>query len=197
MGETAKMTQTFNLEVYLLVFIRMVLGLTFSLSALGKATNIPAFIDAIRKFRLLPGWSIRWAGYLFLISEASVVIFIAIGGDLLLPGIILAGLLLLVFSGALATVLVRKLEIACNCFGPSANPVSGYDLVRNGLLFLCAVAAPFLLFFSDGSRSGITPLEFVLAGLWALVYTIITLNLSEFLPLLKSSKQHSGPEGGK
>ena len=58
------------------------------------------------------------------------------------PGGVAALVLLAVFSALLAGVVRRGVTVGCNCFGAArAGPVSGVDLLRNGLLAALAAAA--------------------------------------------------------
>jgi Methylamine utilisation protein MauE len=57
-------------------------------------------------------------------------------------GGVLAALLLLVFSAAIAVTLRRGQTPTCHCFGQrSAQPIGTDTLVRNGVLFVLAIVA--------------------------------------------------------
>jgi hypothetical protein len=54
---------------------------------------------------------------------------------------VLAGVLLIVFSLAIATRLAQGRRPPCACFGASSRPISAWTLVRNACLLVLAVAA--------------------------------------------------------
>src|ERR1700737_4006721 len=123
---------------YILAFCRVTTGLVFAISSLSKARDIPTFKQAVLGFRLLPQHLSGPLAILFLCGEFTVVLLVTIGGSLLLSGFVLATLLLLIFCGALASVLARRLQTACNCFGSSEKNVSSADIWRNLGFILCA-----------------------------------------------------------
>ena len=58
------------------------------------------------------------------------------------PGGVAALVLLAAFSALLTGAVRRGVTVGCNCFGAArVEPVSGVDLLRNGLLALLAAAA--------------------------------------------------------
>jgi len=121
----------------------------------------------------------------FLCSEFAVVLLVTIGGPLLLSGFARATLLLLIFCGALASVLARRLQTACNCFGSSEKNVSSADIWRNLGFILCAsVGCGALTWTRDAS---ISPggIEWLLASLGALVFVLIWIQLGEIVQLFR------------
>ena len=124
--------------LYLQIFCRVVIGLVFTISFLGKAFHLSSFQRSILAFNILPARFSRPAALLFLSGEGAVVILVGVGGSLLGLAFVLAILLLLVFSCALLSVLIRKLQTSCNCFGPTEKQVSSADIWRNIGFLLCA-----------------------------------------------------------
>ncbi len=116
---------------YVAALCRIVIGLAFSWSFMGKIRQPQAFVQTIRSFRLLPVAGPPLAAALFLIAEGAIVGCMTLGAGWVGPGFALAGGLLLLFTGALMTVLVRRQATSCNCFGPSDQPVVPLDVVRN------------------------------------------------------------------
>src|SRR5690348_3348391 len=123
--------------IYLLAFCRVVIGLVFAISSLGKARDLAQFQEAIAGFRLLSRRMSNLAAFLFLGGECTVVALMVIGGPFLFPGFALAILLLLLFCTALASVLIRRIQTACNCFGSTRKPVTRVDIWRNLGFLLC------------------------------------------------------------
>lgn len=132
------------MDAYILVFCQIVIGCMFALSAVGKIRDMKAFEKSIQGFQLVPKAVVKPAAILFVVSEIIVVVLLIVGGAVLLWGFVLASLLLALFSGALFSVLQRKLDVSCGCFGASEQPVSYYDIVRNGGFMVCALGGAWL-----------------------------------------------------
>src|SRR5215831_15640120 len=141
--------------IYLLAFCRVAIGLVFALSCFSKARDIGQFQQAIYGFHLLSRRMSNLAALLFLCGEIAVVLFMLIGGPLLLYGFTLSILLLLIFCAALASVLVRKLYTPCYCFGTSAKPVTQADIWRNVGFLLCAGGGCEALIWTRGAQAGL------------------------------------------
>src|SRR5579859_188906 len=114
--------------VYLLTFCRVAVGLVFAVSSASKLFTLSQFQQTIAHFGLLPNRLHGIAALLFLSGEIGVVALVALGGQWLFSGFVLALVLFLVFCGALASVVVRKIQTPCNCFGASAKPVTPMDI---------------------------------------------------------------------
>ncbi|NOK60023.1 MAG: hypothetical protein GFH27_549291n216 [Chloroflexi bacterium AL-W] len=127
------------MDAYMLVFCQIVVGCVFAFSAVGKVRDMRAFEESIQGFQLVPKVTVKPAAILFVIVEIVVVILLIVGGTALFWGFVLASLLLALFSGALFSVLQRKLDVSCGCFGASEQRVSYYDMVRNGGFMVCAI----------------------------------------------------------
>ena len=167
---------------YLLAFCRIAIGLLFVVSAIGKLRDFAAFRSSVAGFELLPrAWSGRAAVGL-LGTELGVVLLLAAGGPLLPVGLSLAALVLLGFSAALVAVLRRGLKVACNCFGPTTRRVSAYDVVRNLVLFACAVLGAWALV---ASRQGLSATEVVLVALMAGCFVALLTQLGDVAETLR------------
>lgn len=168
------------LPAYLLAFCRAVIGLVFLVSFASKALNLYDFERTIASFAVLPkGWS-KLAAVCFLVGEIAVAILMTLGGQILLLGFALAILLLLVFTAALGLVLVRRLRVSCNCFGPSSRLVSPYDICRNLGFIVCAVAGLTVLNVNPGDLHW---LQWLLIGLVAAVVAAVWINLRDIAHL--------------
>src|ERR1051326_7881489 len=140
------------IALYVLAFCRIATGLVFAFSGMGKARDFSQFKTTIANFRLLPRPLHAPAAFFFLSAEFAVVVLVALGEPLLPFGFGLAILLLLLFCGALASVLARGLRTACNCFGTSKQPVTVADVWRNLGLVLCAALGWSILLWTQGMR---------------------------------------------
>jgi hypothetical protein len=169
----------------LFAFCRLVLGFVFALSLIGKLRNIQAFRQTILTFRLLPEWLVGTATWLFLGSEFLVVLGSILGNEFLFPTFLLAALLLLLFSGAMASVLVRQIRTSCNCFGKSDKPVAVTDLWRNGGLLCCALGGCALLFWLPQAHDQLTIVAWFLAGVAAIVFVAFWLYLGDLVALFQ------------
>jgi len=161
------------------------IGLVFAISSFGKVRNIQKFKQAILHFQLLPSHLSYPLAVLFLSGELAVVLFVIIGGPLLLPGFILATLLLLIFCGALASILVRRIQTACNCFGSNEKNVSYTDLWRNLGFILCASLGYETLIWTQGAPVRLGGVEWLLTSLGALVFVLIWIELGEIVQLFR------------
>jgi hypothetical protein len=170
----------------LLAFCRLVLGFVFALSLLGKLRNVQKFRQTILNFRQLPDWLVGGATPLFLGCEFLVVLGIMLGGMFLFPTFLLAALLLILFSGAMASVLVRQIRTACDCFGKSDKPVSVEDLWRNGGFLCCALGGCVFLRWSPQEYDHLTLVGWFLAGAAATVFVALWLYIGDLVALFQS-----------
>jgi uncharacterized membrane protein YphA (DoxX/SURF4 family) len=171
--------------LYLLVFCRVAIGLVFLISTLGKARDLAGFQQTIRTFNLLPRRLSGPAALLFVCSEAIVVILIALGGVLLLPGFLLALGLLLLFCVALASVLARNIQTSCHCFGASKTPVSSLELWRNVGFILCALGGCLALLWAKDTAPSLSLPEWFLPGLAAALFVLLWSQLGEIAQLFR------------
>lgn len=170
---------------YILAFCRVAVGLLFLASFLGKIRDLEAFRLAIVKFHLLPEQMSQATALLILGGELLIVLCLLVGGVLLLPGFVLAVILLCVFSSAIVHALVRKHRIACNCFGNSEKELSPINLYRNAGLLLCAAGGYSV---QSGWQTGLQPLswlQWLLVALGAAVFVLLWTQLEEVVQLFR------------
>ena len=170
---------------YLLIFFRIVIGIVFFVSALGKLRNFSEFTQTIQRFQILPRMLISPSTWLFISCEITVVILLVLGKQFLVFGFVLAGLLLLIFSMALLSVLIRKISTPCNCFGAGKNPVSVYDIVRNIIFILCALGGWSLYMGSSANYGTPNLLDWILIGFAASAFVMAIVNLGEIVKVFK------------
>jgi len=169
-----------NPASYLLAFSRIVTGFVFALSGFAKLRNFQAFEQAISNFRVLPKNFEKPSAFLVILGELTVVLGMLLGGGFLLPAFWLAFLLLLVFSIALLTVLFRKLQTSCNCFGVSDKAVSGFDVVRNLGFMICALAGWLSL---PNAQANLETFKCILLGLMAITFSVMWIKLGDLAEL--------------
>lgn len=173
--------------LYLLTFCRIVIGLVFSTSFVGKVRNTSQFKQTIQNFNLL---SMRFSGtavIVFLSSEFAIVVCMIFGGTVLIPGFLLTTILLTVFCAALASVLVRGLHISCNCFGANTAQVSIFDIWRNIGFILCALIGCTVLSVSVQQQESLGPGEWGLLSLVAITFVMIWTQLGEIIHIFRGA----------
>lgn len=175
--------------VHLLLFSAVTTALAFALSSAGKATSRAAFEQAIRDLRLVSPRLTKPVALAVLAAESAVVVLIVLGGlvpgtALLRAGFLLALGLLVLFTAVLISTLARRLAASCACFGATTKPVSGWDVIRNGGLLLCAGAG----YWSAVEPSAFGPLplaEWGLVAVVAVIFVLIWVQLGEIAQVFK------------
>lgn len=168
---------------YLIVFSRLVIGITFAMSVVGKLRDFSAFKASVENFRLLPKALVLPVAILGILFEITVILFIVLGNQFLLIGFGIALMLLLIFTIALISLLIRNIKVSCNCFGKTKDPVSGYDVVRNIVFIACALAGLFASI--QAVATNMTYVEIGMLMLFAFIFTLLNINLSQIAALFK------------
>ncbi len=163
--------------IFFLALCRFILGLTFLISFYRKATNFEEFKYSFGGFQILPNNLIRPAVYLVLAGELVLVGLFILGGDFLSVAFPVALLVLLIFTVAMLSVIVRKIENPCSCFGATDNLISNYDMLRNLGFMLCAGIGWHLVEESPTLQIG----EWLLIGLIAAVFVAVWIRLRHIL----------------
>ncbi|MFQ5614986.1 MAG: MauE/DoxX family redox-associated membrane protein [Anaerolineales bacterium] len=172
------------LSAYALAFCRMVIGMVFAWSLVGKVRDVRAFEQTITRFQVLPErWS-RLAAGLVLGGEGAVVGAMGVGGVFLKWGFLLAASLLVVFCAALALVLRRQIHTSCRCFGATGKLVSGHDIVRNSGFIFCALGGCGVLVRTSVNVSPSWP-EWALTGVIAGIFVAVWAQMREIVALFR------------
>lgn len=166
-----------------LTFCRWAIGLTFAVSALGKARTLGAFRAAVADFGVLPRRAEGPVALATVAAEGLVVLLVALGRGWAAAGFVLALLLLAVFSAVLAAALRRKAGVACTCFGASERQISWYDVARNGCLALCCAAGLASWSAATGGRPELALI--VALALMAATFLALVSNLQDIVELLR------------
>lgn len=122
----------------LTVVLRTVLSLVFLGAGISKALDPASFALAIERYRLLP-WPLCATLALYL-PWLEILAALGLWRRSTQAGayLLLAGLSAL-FFGALASALMRGLDISCGCFGENHETSLGWALARAGLLTIVAI----------------------------------------------------------
>ncbi|MFE4605217.1 MauE/DoxX family redox-associated membrane protein, partial [Kitasatospora indigofera] len=124
---------------YLELAFRSVVTIVFAASAVGKARAPQEFAAAVREMRVAPE---RLTGRIVLavpLLEAALAAAVWVPAAAPWAYALAAGLTA-VFTAVLVSVIRRRIDTACSCFGVSATPVGTAHVVRNCLLFAVAAA---------------------------------------------------------
>lgn len=179
-----------NIAAYTLAFCQTVTGLLFLTSSISKLRDIHGFIGTIHRFRLVNPYFDRPIAFAFLAGELLVVILMVVGGPILAWGFLLATFLLILFSGALISVLMRKIQTSCNCFGSSEKQVTRYDVIRNVAFVLCAGTGFFLLTQNGGANtSTLSLIDWILVCLVSILFVVIWIQSGEIIQFLSASNK--------
>jgi len=168
---------------YVLAFCRVAIGLLFLFSGMGKLRDLSQFQQTITNFRLLPAQMSYPTSLLFVSAEVAVVPLVALGGRFLLPGFLLALLLLLIFVGALISVLLRKIQTPCNCFGSNEKSVTQADIWRDTVFLLCALGGSVLTLGRMG-REQLELLTWLLIAGMAIIFVLTASFLDDIVQLI-------------
>ncbi len=138
----AKVTQVLS-NKWLILAIRLILGVTFIWASIDKIANPGGFAVSIYNYRMLPHETINLMAIVMPWLELVTGLLI-IAGILMRGSAFWIGLMLLVFIIALSSALHRGLDISCGCF--SVEGGHGVDtglLIRDILMFFGALIVMF------------------------------------------------------
>ncbi|WP_152990667.1 MauE/DoxX family redox-associated membrane protein [Sphaerimonospora mesophila] len=179
------------IEVYGLLFSRVVVGIIFGMAVLAKARDLSAFENAMVELIRLPSRYSRLVALVVMAGESAAAALM-FGNTLLLSlGFGLASTLLLAFTIALIMALLQKRRVSCGCFGSHSRSISFYDVIRNVGVLGCALLGTFLLSLGSGSGGGI--LEGVIASTIAAIFVTLLLHLREIVLLAQPMPGTSTP----
>lgn len=169
--------------IYLLAFCKITLGLLFLISFLSKLNSFSQYVATVSDFQLLPKSFTQLAAVLVLISELLIVLFLF---KWQVVAFCLASILLVIFSAAFASVLVRNIQTTCNCFGTSQHPISQVDLLRNFGFLLCSCGGGWLATKPEITVS-LAPLHLGIIGLIAFAFVLLWAQLGEIYRLFQTN----------
>lgn len=126
---------------WLVLTCRLVVGGIYIYASLDKLGDPSGFAEAIFNYRLLPYAVLHPAAHLLpvleLIVGAALVLGVGRRGAALI-----AAVLTVVFVAAIASALMRNLDISCGCFHTDGGHQVGLDLLGRDLILLLLCVPP-------------------------------------------------------
>ncbi len=117
----------------IVIISQMILGTLFIAASWGKIIDPSTFTQSIIKYRILsPGLS-EIAAYVLPWTELVLGVMIVLNIKSRFSSALI-GIILLVFIGALASTLIRGLDINCGCFMNQAPSSSGNSHVWSAII---------------------------------------------------------------
>lgn len=128
----------------LVLLCRLVLGIVFIVSALGKLLDPPDFAHAAAAFRILPAQTVNLFAMIMPWVEMICGALLIVNRKVPAAALILASLNV-VFIAVIVSAMVRGLDIDCGCFSLLAKEKAGLSiwLIVRDLVFL-ALCLPLL-----------------------------------------------------
>jgi hypothetical protein len=171
------------------------LWVVFAVSAAGKSTGVRrqgAFAESLRPLALIPERLL--APTALAVTGAEIVVVagltwaflgIATGSagtrSVAIAALVLAAALLAVLTGGIAVALNRGTTASCACFGAAERPLSRRHLVRNGVLFLIAVAGAGVA--GQVPVAAVDPPAVLLAGATGAVGALVLIRFDDLVDL--------------
>jgi len=143
---------------YLLFFLRILLGSLFIYSAVTKIVDTSYFVKSIENYKLLPSESLNIIAMIIPALELIVGVFLLLG-VFVKESALVGSILMIIFILAVATALVRGLDIDCGCFGTAGGSRVGLlklfenFLILAGYLWLTKTGSDFLAVIKDNVRT--------------------------------------------
>ncbi len=126
---------------YLFLFLRLILGVIFLISAALKFSSPIDFAEAILNYQVF-GFVLSHLGAIIVPTVEAIVGMLLLTGFWLKEALILTVSLYLVFDVMIFQAFLRGLDVACGCFNPTdQNPIDIKKLMENFLLTISALTA--------------------------------------------------------
>ncbi len=119
-------------------------GAVFLWASVDKIQHPAAFAQSIANYRMVPMVLLHPFAWLLPIVEAVVGVALIVGWQRR-GAALLASLMTVMFIVAIATALVRGLDISCGCFDTAAGHGVGMDLLVRDVVLLAAALTPLLV----------------------------------------------------
>ena len=178
-----------TIPIVLAAFSRTFLAIVFLSAFFGKLKNFFSFAESVDEMLQLSNrrWS-RAIACIVIALEASVFVFLLLGGAFEKIGAVLALAMFAVFTLLLSKIVFGRRIVRCHCFGATADVVTWLDLVRNLILI------SFVTMLLSTPSAGFFPTGISMAQWMALIALSITLfiyisNLSSLSILFRSFSQ--------
>jgi uncharacterized membrane protein YphA (DoxX/SURF4 family) len=131
---------TVNIFSMLYLVARLCLALVFIASSVAKLSSLPAFIQGVRSYQLLP--PVVAPGFAWLLLLLELIFGVTVGlGPMARVSALGLGLLTCMFMAAVGINLARGSQIACSCFGAGEadDKIGASTIVRQVSILLLAV----------------------------------------------------------
>ncbi len=171
---------TLSLSAFVAEILRFFLMWLLLAASIGKLQHYASFQTNLHlSFGLHPKFSQVFAPALIL-AELLVALSIAV----LSPywGMLCALLMFICFTLVLAYKFVTESIVKCDCFGESKRSLSGYDLLRNGLVIL-AICGWFALGNFSNGWFGPQSLLALALGIWL---SVVAVEFHDIIVLLRT-----------
>jgi putative oxidoreductase len=147
------MIRSMRSNEYIILALRLLIGLTFLFASIEKIVDPSAFAEAVSNYRLVSG-SVALAvatvlPWVELLCGFAVLFGVSVRGASLLLFVMLS-----TFTLAVLTGLIRGLDISCGCFtlDPNVNKIGWQKVLENLGLILASI----VIFYSDTKRFVLT-----------------------------------------
>jgi Methylamine utilisation protein MauE len=170
---------------------RLILVITFALSATMKLRSLAVFREQLAGYRILPYSLVGVVAPIVVLLE-SLIVFGMVVRPLTLISAAIATILLSCFLGAMSWVVRNGRSIPCACFGEAGelNTVGIYAITRTA----CLLAVAIVVLFTSGGTSldaegGWSPLPWVSLTLLCSAILLVIPSLAQLLVDLRESKR--------
>lgn len=136
---TVTMTERLNLQQGAFVLLRITLGVVFVYASIEKLADPSAFATSISAYKVLAGTSALVVATILpwveLLCGAGLLFGVYVKGSSTIALVLLLG-----FTAAVLSALVRGLDIACGCYtqDPSARHIGYWKVGENAVLLVVA-----------------------------------------------------------
>jgi hypothetical protein len=173
------------------------IGVVFAWAAGSKVRNRAAlrdFADSLDDFGVPWSWARPSLAGLIVCTEVTVVVLMLVSPAL---GFLLASALLLMFTAAIARLLMRRATVSCRCFGAPGTQLGLAHVVRNSLLLVATATG-----FSAELLLAPQPLELPVKGFAVavgLLFASVIVRWDDFVFLLRGTSRpaSSPPSNGE
>ena len=130
--------------------VRLALAVLFIAASYYKIQAPGAFAHQIYNYKILPVWAINPAAIVLPWLQLFVGVALLFNG--FVKGASLWALIMVVlFQAAVASALVRDLNIACGCFKSGGSPATWWTFARDSVFLLLAALQAYRAFKPTGS----------------------------------------------
>lgn len=123
---------------------RLGVAAVFLYASLDKIVHPDLFAQSIANYRMVPMALLHPFAWLLPVAEVVVAVALVVGWQGR-GASLLAVLMTVMFIGAIATALIRGLDISCGCFETEGGGKVGRDLLIRDIFLLIGAAIPLWL----------------------------------------------------